>query len=645
MKIRTYIVIALTLLGLTALVYYPVVKGPFFYDDKYKIVDNPHIRDLSNLGDYFLSQKPIASVKWVGFLYRPVLAVWLAMLYSVGGLDPRFFHWVSLLLHALNSMLVILLAHRLLEGAPNRILPAFAAGAVFLLHTANVEAVCWISTQGALLALSLGLISILVGLSGRGYISAAIAGILCLLASLSYESVIGLPVFYLLIIYVRGGKRGLKERFKPLISLALAFAVLVALREVIAGHNSFMGLWGNSLSYHLSVMAYALMTSLRVTFFPNVVKIEYVPYLWISPFEPRSLFYMAASAAVIIAFFLAVWRRSPWSIPFAGWFLFYLPASNLLPYDAIFADRFLYMPDVGIALAAGILIQKFGKKAALLCAVAILSFGLLSRERSEIWSQPMRLWAITMKAYPALVRIRGTEADSRIGHLKARLLTMNGVIHLDSGNVQFALNEFTEAVKADPSDFEPRFNRGAALDRLGRPEEAVKEYSAASTLTPPTPELEFALYDNLGSALASMHRYDEAIAEYKLALEKNPSSSVTHSNLATALIETGRYNEAEAELITALRYTPNSDVGMINLASLYVRMGKTQEAVRLMEIVADRSPDSPLVMKNLAITYLKAGMKDKAKIAFERFLQLYPAARGTPLHEQFLKEWTADRSQ
>lgn len=626
---------------MTVLVYHPALNGGFFYDDKYEVADNPHIRSLSRPWDFFRKQSTIASVEWTDPLYRPVRTLWWATLYSAFGLNARSFHWAGFFLHALNSMLIYFLAAELFGKIGNGAsphFPAFISSAIFLLHTANVEPVSWIAAQGTLLAFCLCLMALLVGLSRKGYIAAVIMGLLYLCASFSYESAGGLPLLYLVILYVRGGARALKEHSKSLMALGLVLALLVVIRETVVGHYKFLPIWSNSIPYHLTVVAYSIMVSLWVTLFPHVTKIEYIPYLWSNVYEPRAMLYSVAGAAVVISLLVALWRRSVWAIPLAGWFFFYLPASNFVPNSIIFGDRLLYMPNIGIAMAAGIMVNKFGKKAALICAIAVLSFGFLSYDKAKLWIRPMQLWTITLKAYPAMVRINGTEADDRIGQMKARPLTMDGVRNIKSGNFKFALSELTEAAKANPADFETRINLGLVLDRLGRPEEAAREYNAAIKLPYPSPEEEFIVHDNLGTTLTSMGKYEEAIAEYRLALFKNPSSSITHSNLATALMESGRYNEAEAELFAALRHNPNSEGAVINLASLYIRTNRNSDAVRLMEIAADRSPDSPIIVKNLAVAYLKAGMKERAKNALLRFLQIYPAARGTPFHDKFLKE-------
>lgn len=642
LTIKTVIAPILVLCALAALVYYPAVDGGFFYDDNYYVAANPHIRDISNLGEFFLDNRTLASIDWKDPIYRPVRTLWYALIHQAFGLNARAFHIVGLFIHALNAILVYFLALSLLKRDTTAVMPALLCALVFLLHPAQVESASWISAQGATLACAFALLSILVGLSRAGrFASATTGGIFYLLAAFSYEAAIGVPALFATILWVKYGKTGLKERWPAFAAFAVAFIVYALCHRASVKHIEFLEPWGGSIPYHLTAVAYSMLLSLKVTLFPILVKIEYIPRLWGSVFELRAFFCVLSVLFVILFGLYGILRRSMWAVVFAAWLIFYLPSSNLIPNSILFGDRFLYLPLVGISLSAGLIAGYLPHKKLATAGLVIMlaSFAILSHGRAEIWSDPMQLWTKTARAYPWLVKFEGTEAkDFRIGLMRGRLLNFNGSEHITRRAFSVALTELTEATKADPGDFEAHLNRGRAQSELGRMVEAVQSYQKAIQLDPADPALKFTVYDNLGNVLASMKRLDEAVVQYRKALTLKPRSSSTHSNLATALIDLGRFDEAEAELIAAISFNQQSPVPKVNLAALYMKTDRHEQAVQILELAASTQGGSPLVIKNLALAYLKAGMKEEARAALNEFIRIYPAAEGSSFVKLFLEE-------
>ena len=119
--------------------------------------------------------------------------------------DPRAFHRTSLVLHALNAALIVLVLHRLF----GLLVPAALVGLAFGLHPLTVEPVAWIADRKTLLATSLALGSVLayvgyVRENGRARLLAAVA--LYAAALLAKPSVVMIPLL-LLILDVRPLRR------------------------------------------------------------------------------------------------------------------------------------------------------------------------------------------------------------------------------------------------------------------------------------------------------------------------------------------------------------------------------------------------------------------------------------------------------
>jgi hypothetical protein len=137
-------------LGLLTLVAFLPCLGNGFvdtWDDGPNLVENPYLREFG---------WPSFSWAWRTFLlgvYQPL--AWLVFFaeYPVWGLEPRGYHLVSLLWHAINAILFFLLTQELLDRArpdltgPDRSFGAALAAALFAVHPLRVEVVAWASSQ------------------------------------------------------------------------------------------------------------------------------------------------------------------------------------------------------------------------------------------------------------------------------------------------------------------------------------------------------------------------------------------------------------------------------------------------------------------------------------------------------------------
>lgn len=174
-------------IGAAAVIPYLHSLGIGFLSDDFGIVDA--VREAESPLD-MLRMRPYV------LFYRPLSElVWWAGVRLWGG-DPVGYHLLSMALHAGSSMLVCVLAARLIGNA----YAAYAAGLIFAVHPIHVEPVVWIASQPDLLAAALSLLSLLLV---EGYLRAAtrrsrtlcIAGALVAfaLALLSKESALALP--------------------------------------------------------------------------------------------------------------------------------------------------------------------------------------------------------------------------------------------------------------------------------------------------------------------------------------------------------------------------------------------------------------------------------------------------------------------
>src|SRR6059036_1850622 len=127
-------IFGLLLATVTIFVYQPAWNGGFVWDDDDYIIKN----DLLTASDglrriWFSLDSPSQYFPLVYTTFRLERAIW--------GLHPSGYHWINLLLHVANALLVWRVLARL--NVPG----AWLAGAIFALHPVQVESVAWITER------------------------------------------------------------------------------------------------------------------------------------------------------------------------------------------------------------------------------------------------------------------------------------------------------------------------------------------------------------------------------------------------------------------------------------------------------------------------------------------------------------------
>ena len=137
----------------TVSIYWPVMRHDFVaYDDNQYVTSNVRVQNGLTL----------ENLKWacfnpVGGNWHP-LTVWSHMAdCQLFGLKPWGHHLTSVLLHALNTVLVFLL----LRGLTGAFWRSALVAALFGLHPLHVESVAWVAERKDVLSTCFGLLSLM----------------------------------------------------------------------------------------------------------------------------------------------------------------------------------------------------------------------------------------------------------------------------------------------------------------------------------------------------------------------------------------------------------------------------------------------------------------------------------------------------
>ena len=528
-------------------------------------------------------------------LYHPLTMLSLMGDYQLHKLHAGGYHFTNVLLHAASAILLFLVL-RQMTGALWR--SAFVA-AVFAIHPLRVESVAWVAERkdvlgGFFFMLTLGAYARYVEnlkfqISNFKFFYIA-SVILFALGLLSKPTVVTLPFVLLLLDYwpLRRFEQprklsGLILEKIPLLALAAgacAMTVLSAGKWITpAAHVSMLSRIGNAL------VSYAVY--LRQMVWPEGLAVPYpYPHNGLPPWE------VALAGALLAGLSVVAWaerRTRPWLLMGWLWYLGMLaPMIGIVQVGAFaHADRYTYLPQIGIYVAVTWLAAEWGAKwhagrgllGGLMAGVlAVLMF--CAWKQTSYWQNSETLWTHTLAC----------AADNAVAHNNL------GNALVQEGKVDEAIPHLQKALQIRPEFAEARFNLGLAISQKGGVDEAIVQFQEALKIKPDFAEAHYIL----GNALRQIGKVDEAISHFQKALEIMPDFAEAHNNLGTALRQKGRVDEAIFHYQKALEIMPDNESVHVNLANAFLQKGGVDQAIAHFQNALQIEPADMEVQNNLA---------------------------------------------
>jgi len=447
--------------------YAQAIGGPLVWDDRYLILDVPLVEHGAPIVEYL--KRPLWSsgsgVQSMAY-YRPLVMLSFALDHRLHGSNSGGYHLTNIALHALSALALFALLRR--RGARPWSAGALAAGWALLPRLAEVGA--WISGRAdglaglfVLLALIVwgpslarrGLASTLigVGLLAKESAAAGVAALVCL------EWAAARPLG------VRQQSARVVRRVWPLL---VALGAYLALRLTLIGYateSPRLGGWVRARSALEAIATYAgmLVDPLRSSGVIGRLGV-------ITPLGT------IAGGAVLCAALALTWRfharlRETEALGL-GLFVFgLLPVLHLLPIPlrTLAADRFLYLPTAGLAVALAprlgrlLDVKPLARLAALGALGVLLAFTL---RRVGVWSNEVDFWVDTYLRAPPTNHAAAVEFSG---------------VYFRAGRIEEALELSERALRYDdPNKQNAMRNVAVCLTRLGRPDAAFKQLLASS---------------------------------------------------------------------------------------------------------------------------------------------------------------------
>jgi Tfp pilus assembly protein PilF len=582
-------VLCLVLIALTLAFYNPITHDGFvLLDDVPYILSNPPVR----------AGLTWATVKWsftsfhAGY-WHPLTWLSHALDCQLFGLNPSGHHYVSLLFHTANAVLLFIL---LLE-ATQVVWPSLLVSALFALHPVNVESVAWAAERKNVLSMLFFLLALLAygryarsGGVGRYTLAALFFG----LGLMAKPQIITLPCVLLLWDYwplrrmfpmpdEMNSSTGTKPpslRFLllekiPLLVIVVASSIITVRAQQSADAVRTLSEFSFSARLENAVVSYGRY--LASLFWPR----------HLAPLYPHPENSLPAWQVIVCLLVLAgltvcslYFRQRRYLA--VGWFWF---LGVLVPMIGIVqvgeqarADRFVYIPMIGIAISLVWAIwevadqRKISPKWVLApAAVVLIVLGGLTYRQLGFWRDGETLWRYTLS-----VTQRNYMAHQSLAMALDR-----------QGRIEEAIPEFRAAEALHNFPLGQVLNLGIYEQRNGHLQGAIELYQKVLSKTQ-DPKLLALAWSQSGSANVQMKSFDQAKACFENALRLDPMYPPALVGNGLLAERSGEFGRA-AELLARAVEVDQSVVSILLQAEALRRGGRLAEA-QAAEETATRFP-------------------------------------------------------
>jgi tetratricopeptide (TPR) repeat protein len=536
------LIYGLVILILVLAAYLECLGGTFVWDDRPLILGSPLVERVASLSDYLrnpfwngLGGRPVST----GY-YRPLVTASFALDQRLHAGNAAGFHLTNLAFHALNALLL----YAVIRRTGTRAATCALVAACWALLPRLAEVAAWISGRTDAIATAAVLAALLAwGPSFRRRLASAL---LLGVGMFAKESTLAgvVAVAALEVSAVDDPRRRLRSILVSVVPLLAASALYLVARVRAVGMHAV----GESLGWKRGLVVLEALGTYTL--------------MLLDPLRPRAAIGrvgvvtplgLAAGVMTLVGVALFVWWRGR---RLRGWqacglllaVFGLLPVVQLVPIPVrtLAADRFLYLPAAGLAIALGSALDRLlGARRvswAAACAVLAVLFVAANR-RAAVWSDEVTFWVTTYNETPSYNSAPATEFTG---------------VYYRAGLYEDALMLTERALRYDDPGGRGKagYNAALCLGRLGRREEALARLAngAGGDRVRGELELQMAILEiQLGRIESARARLTSlangGISGARTLLEHLPEFEEALRRLATA----GEQDfEARAELETVL---------------------------------------------------------------------------------------------
>ncbi len=665
----------------------------FHFDDFPTIVNNPWLNHTSNVGRFFTNPRTFSAAKETAD-YRPLLSTLFALDYKLGGGPRAFIFQAENFLWFALQLLAIFALFRLIPGA--NYCAALFGTFLYGLHPVAADTVNYPLQRGTII----GSLGVIAGLALWIYWPRMLPQTLPITLKRVPEH--GFDE------YLRNNYKTLEKRYLRLIHLPVGlylWPVILALlvepaaavfapillayilifeneserrpRHAIPAAVLCVGYWIFQTAFTWRFGAFSRIPAPNYWITQPWIVLRYL-YAFFVPahlstdtdFAPFAHFWSPpavagyAGLAALIGFTVWLSRQEDWREVGFGlwWFLIALVPYAALPHRVVEADWRMFLPFVGLALAASraawiafaLLYGSRLRMAALIgvpvAALAVLAAcGWVTYDRNAAWESEATLWS---------------DAIAKSPH-DGRAFMYLGLTRINDDH-NAVLYELTRAHRVSPRDALIGINLARAYNTLSRPKEADAVYRSAIADAPAYSPA----YSSYGEFLESRQRVEEGYAMATKALALDPYDLAARRVVMAVLADRHGWIGPRQIADDTLRLYPDDPDGArallvaqtgidhvaqvekaaiqqptadnyLNLSVQYYNTQRYDDSIRAAQEALRIDPNLPEAYSNMAAAYHAEGKLDAALAALRQALKLNP---GLPSAAHNLQVVTAEKA-
>ncbi len=532
---KSDIKIILSIAGITFAVYFAALFADFsFIDDPVYVYKNPLVINFETIR--ILSESYLAA-------YIPVTLLSYCADYLFWGTDPLGYHLTNVIFHVFNGILLYFALYRLTRS--RRV--SFFTAILFAIHPVQVQTVVWISERKSVVSLFFMLISFIFYMNYKErkkallYIASFLFFILSILSK-PIAVTFFLALFCYDIFIRRCRFKGAVVDKIPFVAVSLASAyVTVAAQSAMGAVKKYHG---GSLYANLITIPKGVLHYFRTLIYPKGL----VFYYDLVPARTVLSVSVISGIAIIAALLYIMVRNYKQngviSFGIALFFIFLLPVSNLIPIEIIVADRYMYIPVIGLGLSLfyyldmKLVRHKRGYVAAV--AVILLALSYSTVIYSGSWLTKEGIWEDILVRTPDNTRAMNNLAELYVSadNYEKGYEFIQRALAVDSGNIrglknlalykkitgdgEAALEVFKEVLRLDPQDKEIYLEMGKVYYEQGEYDDALTIMRQGFATTHEYPlDIELKYRYVLANIYVKKIMFDEAIKEFKYIIDQS----------------------------------------------------------------------------------------------------------------------------
>jgi tetratricopeptide (TPR) repeat protein len=662
LKHKNVIIVVISLFMLLVAAYANHFYNGFHFDDYHAVLDNVHIRTLSNIPQFFWDPT-MFSADPEHFGLRPLVTTTLAIDYALGGsLNPFFFHLSTFIWHILLVVMLFFVYRRLMNDAFKHhwvnYIALFTAG-LFAIHTANAETINYVISRSDVLSTFCIVASFLIYIAypeKRKWFLYCIPAIIGVFAKETVLVLIILLFFYILLFEK---KLSIADMFKlknfkavwnaMVMLLPILILVLIVQIYTLTRITAIPGI-SNPAGYYWLTQTYVWLHYFGSFFLPINLSADTDLNVITTIADRRILIGLVFVIALVIAIFRTSKKAETKPISFGLiWFAASLLPTSVAPFAEVMNDHRMYFAFVGLTLSVvwfislwlikkekQIAIKKEYQSSIIMAGLLILSLHAYGvHQRNNVWYSEETLWKdVTLKS----------PLNGR-GHMNYGLALLN------QGLYTKAIYHFEKAQELTPSYSRVYTNIGIAKAAQGKDKEAEENFLKGIFLAPGLSDS----YVYYARFLTQRKRFEEARKMGESALLINPQSIITLNLLMEVYQNLRLWGELERTSVMVLAILPNDETGMkyldiarrkvnpgtsakapatnreltaadyLNLSLAYYNMGDYEKCIRYCEEAIALKPDYADAYSNIAASYNKLKNWKKGIEASKKALEIDPS--------------------